>query len=262
MKTSACSIAAICLAALAWSHGQAESQPAGPPPPTLEVGVGFMRTPGWLGDNHEVNHGNVWANAEYTTRSWGRFQYNGGSLTTDPSANWDPWVKGIASVGLMVGYHNLTLMGEGRNSRIPGNVQGLDAGIQVVASIFGAPLFVQARKGFAQDQGTMMVVGSYLPVNPAKELTIAFIPTARRLDQKQSRLLFDSPASMGSQQPFVAGPGWQDLALEIVVDWAFEKQWHWVSSGCERWLRGDAARTPLTTETRGPGFATGVSYHF
>ncbi|MDR3673658.1 MAG: MipA/OmpV family protein [Holophaga sp.] len=240
----------------------AQAAPAELPPPQLEVGIGLTSTPGWLGDNRQVVHGTAWVNAEYTTQYYGRFQVNGGSLTTDPSVNWDPWVKGIASFGFMMGYHGNSAMGEGHSPQIPGTAQGLDVGVQAVVSIFGAPLFIQARKALPAEQGWITVVGSYLPIHPTKELTVAFLPTARWYDKQQSQLCFNGPAPQDGSAPYGAESGFQDVSLEVVVDWQFTQHFHWVSTASERWLTGSAAKTPWTRSIDQTGYFSGVSYHF
>lgn len=243
------------MAALAGCAGQAQTPADTPPAPSLEIGMGFMRAPGWQGGNQSVGHGNLWANAEWSTGVVGRFQINGGSLTLDPSLNWDPYVEGFTSVGLMVGYHDNGLLGEGRNPQVSGSAAGLDEGIQAVVSILGAPLLLQARRALPSDQGSFFVIGSYLPVHPTKDWTIALIPTTRFMDQKEARFLYDAPT-------YVAHGGAEELALELALDWGFGAHWHWVASGCERWLIGDAAKTPLTLDIHPKAFTTGFSYHF
>jgi outer membrane scaffolding protein for murein synthesis (MipA/OmpV family) len=248
---------ALAASAPAWADSATDEAP----PPQLEIGVGLTNTPGWLGDNRAVTHGTAWANAEYTTRDYGRLQLNGGSLTMDPSVNWDPWVKDISSFGFMIGYHNNPLMGEDRSSRLPGSVAGFDVGVQAVVSVAGVPLFAQVRKSVAADQGWIMVAGSYLPIHPVKTLTVAFLPTARWLNSTQSQVCFGAPALPGSA-PYSARAGFQDVSLEVVVDWQFYQQLHWVSSVSQRWLTGSAAQTPLTASTDQTGFTSGVSIHF
>jgi outer membrane scaffolding protein for murein synthesis (MipA/OmpV family) len=211
-----------------------------------------------------VVHATAWANAEYTSKAFGRCQLNGGSLTLDPTLNWDPWVKGIASFGFLVGYHNSPTLGEGRNPRISGTVSGLDGGVQAVVSVLGAPLFAQARKAFAADQGWILVLGSYLPIHPARTVTVAFLPTARWLDRKQGQVSFSAPPALafpGGSAAYAGTAGFQDVALEVVVDWQLDERFHWVSSVSQRWLTGAAARTPLVATTTQRGFCSGLSIH-
>jgi len=242
----------------------AQSPPDSVPGPQLEVGVGLSKSPGWLGDDHSVVHATGWVNAEYTSMAFGRLQLNGGSLTMDPSINWDPWVKGVASFGVMVGYHDNPSIGEGRNPGVPGSVAGLDGGVQAVLSMAGAPLFVQARKAFAAEQGSILVVGSYLPIHLTGNLTLAFLPTARWLDQKQSRLCFDAPAGTrpGGSAAYLADAGFQDVALEAVVDWQISKHVHSVTSASQRQLTGSASQTPLTDTRTQRAYCFGFSYHY
>lgn len=255
--------ALVCLGwAVAGTSLWAQTPTDAPPAPQLEIGVGATSTPGWLGDNHQVVHGTAWVNAEYTTQYYGRLQASTGSLTMDPSVNWDPWVKGIASFGFILGYHGDTSIGEGPSPQVSGSTGGLDGGIQIVVSILGAPLFGQIRKAFSGDQGWIGVVGSYLPVHPTKNLTVAFVPTARWLDKRQSQLCFDPPASQGGPAPYSAQSGFQDVALEGVVDWQFTERFHWVTCVSHRWLAGAARRTPLTLSGNQQGYSSGVSIHF
>ena len=255
--------ACLCLGVLvAGTSLRAQAAADAPPAPTLEIGLGATSTPGWLGDNHQVVHGTAWVNAEYTTQYYGRLQASTGSLTMDPSVNWDPWVKGVASFGYILGYHGNSSIGEGPSPRISGSTAGLDGGIQIVAPIFGAPLFAQIRKAFSGEQGWIGVLGSYLPVHPAQNVTLAFVPTARWLDKRQSQLCFSAPAPEGGQAPYSATSGFQDVALEVAVDWQFAGRFHWVSSASQRWLTGSARRTPLTLADTQRGYSSGVSIHF
>jgi len=241
---------------------RAEAAADAPPAPQLEIGLGATRTPSWLGSSHEVVHGTAWLNAEYTTRDYGRLQASTGSLTMDPSLNWDPWVKGVASFGFILGYHGNTSIGEGPSPRVSGSTHALDGGVQVVLSILGAPLFGQIRKAFSGDQGWIGVVGSYLPIHPTQDLTVAFVPTARWLDKHQSQRCFSVPEGQSDLAPYSARSGFQDVALEVAVDWRFARQFHWVSSASRRWLTGSAAKTPLTLADTQNGCSTGVSIHF
>lgn len=244
---------------------QAQTVPDPPPKPTFELGVGLTRTPGWMGDARSVVHATGWANAEYLSKALGRFQVNGGSLTMDPTLNWDPWVEGIASFGFLVGYHDNAALGEGRNPRVSGSVSGLDGGVQAVVPVLGAPLFAQARKAFGRDQGWLLVLGSYLPIHPVKTVTVAFLPTARWLDRKQGQLSFSAPAAQdfqGGSAAYVGTAGFQDVSLEVIVDWQLDQRWHWVSSVSQRWLMGSAAQTPLVAATTQRGLSSGLSIHF
>lgn len=264
VRSGLCRVALLagCLACgtLSWAQAPAEAIPG----PQLEVGIGVSKAPGWLGDAHPVVHATGWANAEFTSRRFGRFQLNGGALTLDPSLNWDPWVKGIASFGAMIGYHGNPSIGEARNPAVPGSVAGLDGGIQAVLSLAGAPLFVQARKAFANDQGSFLVVGSYLPVPLTKDLTLAFLPSARWLDRKQSRLCFDAPAGTGPgvSAAYRADAGFQDVALEVVLDWQISRHLHAVNAVSQRQLTGSAGLTPLTDTRTQRAYCSGLSYHF
>jgi hypothetical protein len=241
--------------------GADEAEAARIPPPSLELGLGFTRTPGWLGDRGYVNHGCAWANAEYTTRSLGRFQFNGGTLTMDAGGNWDPWVQGIASFGVMVGYHGSSALGEGRSPRLAGDGGGLDAGVQAVLPVAGVPLIVQARKALDADQGWFLVLGSYLPVDLGGGSTLAFLPSTRWLDRKQAGFSFDTPS--GAPGPaFRAGSGFQDVALEAILDWQFSAHWHGLAMASQRWLTGPAAATPLSLSHTQRALLTGFSYHF
>jgi outer membrane scaffolding protein for murein synthesis (MipA/OmpV family) len=256
-------IVPLCLGALlaAGPFAQAQAAPDAVPPPQLEIGLGATRTPGWLGDGQSVTHGTAWVNAEYTCRGCGRFQVNGGSLTVDPSLNWDPWVQGFASLGVMVGYHGNPSLGEDRNPRKAESAAGLDGGLQAVLSVAGAPLLLQVRKAFQADQGWILVAGSYLPVHLRQTLTLAFIPSTRWLDRRRSRLCFDADAAQGGTA-YTAQEGIQDAALEAVLDWQFSGHCHFVNSASYRRLIGSAAATPLTASRVQHAYCSGVSYHF
>jgi outer membrane scaffolding protein for murein synthesis (MipA/OmpV family) len=227
--------------------------------------MGIANIPRYLGANSNTNKLSYWADIEYPTERLGRFQLNAGSLTMDPSINWDPWVEGLNSVGLMIGYHGNSSLGESHSTAMDVDSSGLDMGIQWVASVNGIPLIMQARKSFDSTQGWLFVCGSYLPVKPTRWLTVFLLPSISFADQSQYQAGFGVSKNQSKQyglQEFSPHPGAQDASVEMGCDIALSAHWHMVASGAYVQLLGSAQNSPLTKVEKQIKYTFGTTYHF
>ncbi len=247
---------------------------AGSPAPRgqLELGIGASCEPDYSGGGASGPRALLWAGGEYRSDSWGAFALDSGSLTLDPQVRWTFSESSGRGFGLLLGYR------EGRSESDPGwlgdagsaRLRGLgsvesavDAGLQGYVKVFGVPFFAQVRAALNGDQGTLAVIGLYLPFQVSHRLDVIVLPSLTWGDATQMRAMYGvTPAQAASSgfATFQPGAGWRSTALELVGDWEISGPWRAIASvACQR-LLGSAARSPLTQDRNGFSGLVGLAY--
>ncbi|MFN9209351.1 MAG: MipA/OmpV family protein [Betaproteobacteria bacterium] len=248
---------ALTFALLAVGTAQAAEGDKPARPWNLELGVGASYEPNYSGANASSPRLLLWASGEYATRDWGTLALDSGSLTLDPQLRWTVGDDRTWGLGLLLGYR------AGRSDSDPGliadngsdRLQGMgsvsaavDGGVQGWAAVFGVPVFAQLRSALGGDQGTLGVLGIYLPLEPTREFTLTVLPSVAWANGKQMQALYGVTPVQSAASGFTAysaGAGWQNAALEIDGDWKIAGPWHLVGGVAYQRLLGNAADSPL-----------------
>jgi outer membrane protein len=266
--------AALGTALLALGVAQAAEVENSSRPWQLELGVGASYQPDYSGSKTSSPRALLWASGEYTTENWGKFALDSGSLTLDPQLRWNFIDGEEASFGLLLGYR------DGRSDSNPGwfadpgstRLKGMgsvnaavDAGVQGHVAVFGVPLFAQVRAALNGDQGTIGVLGAFLPLDLTRDFTLTVLPSVTWANAKQMQAFYGVTPAQSAASGFKAydvGSGWQNAALELVGDWKITGPWHLIGSAGYQRLLGDAADSPLTQDKNQWSGMLGLSYRF
>ena len=241
----------------------------------LAIGVAVAVAPFYSGATATGPRLRIWADGAYRTEHLGTFAIDSGSLTIAPEARWDFVDTPEAGIGLLVGYRT------GRNDQNPGfasagdgstrlrglpNVNGaVDAGIGGHVTAFGLPLFAQVRTSLQRSQGTLIILGGYLPVQIASNFEITILPTISWANAGQARAFYGVSAAAAVTTGFTSfdpGAGWQNTAVEIGGDWRISGAWHLIASVAYQRLLGNAARSPIVQTANQPSALAGITLHF
>ncbi|MGE5761126.1 MAG: MipA/OmpV family protein [Gemmatimonadota bacterium] len=241
----------------------------------FDVGVGVAVAPDYEGASATSARLRIWADGAYHTTGYGSFALDSGSLTIAPEARWDIVDRSDMGAGMLVGYRS------GRSDRSPGftsvsdgsaRLRGLpdvsdavDAGVAGHVTVLGVPWFAQLRAALGSSQGSIGILGVYLPLEPTPGLELTFLPTVTWANARQMRAFFGvSPeaAQASGFEPYDPGGGWQSAAIEIAADWHIAGGWHLVGSVAYERLLGDAAGSPIVQTPNQPSALAGVTLAF
>lgn len=256
------------------ASGARAADPEAPRVWEFDLGAGVTYGPNYLGASAASSRMRIWADGAYRTSTLGTFALDSGSLTIAPQARWDFVDTTDLGIGALVGYRT------GRNDRNPGfasatdgasRLSGLpnvadciDAGASAHVTV-GVPLFVQLRSATHGSQGTIVILGAYLPTRPDTGLELTILPTITWIDGRQMRAMFGVSASTTETSafpPYNPGGGWQDASIEVVGDWHVSGNWHLTVSFAYQRLLASAARSPLVQTANQPSALVGVLFAF
>ncbi|MFH0782791.1 MAG: MipA/OmpV family protein [Pseudomonadota bacterium] len=268
------SILAISLVVSTVSSAAAEAETS-KRPWDFEIGFGPSYKPDYSGSQDSSPHLLLWASGEYRTEHLGTFALDSGSLTIDPELRWNFLDGRDAAFGLLLGYR------EGRDDQEPGllgsgtgssRLQGMgtisavvDAGVQGHVSVFGVPLFAQVRRALNSEQGTLVILGAYLPLKLGSCFELVMLPTLTLADSDQMQAFYGVTPTQSAGSGFrayEARSGWQSAALEMIGDWTISGGWHAICSVTYLHLLADAASSPLVQEKGQVSGLLGMSYRF
>ena len=241
----------------------------------LEIGVGSSYKPDYSGSKDLSLRLPIWASGKYQTDSMGTFALDSGSQVLDPQLRWSFFDSRDAGFGLLLGYRN------GRDEKEPSLIGGgtgsphllgmgtidtaVDAGFQGHLSVFGVPLFAQVRSALNSDQGTLAILGAYLPLKVGSRFELSVLPTVAWADSSQMLAFYGVTPAQSTRSGFriyEIGAGWQDAALEIIGDFTISDGWHAIGSVAYLRLLADAAASPLVQEKGQLNCLLGLSYRF
>jgi outer membrane protein len=240
----------------------------------LELGLGASYEPDYSGSLAAGPRLLLWANGEYATERWGKFALDSGSLTIDPQLRWDFIDSKEYGLGLLIGYRNGRSdgnpgwVGDAGSARLKGmgNVSAaVDGGLSGFVQVFGIPLFAQLRAALNGDQGTIGVLGVYLPLELTSRFELTVLPSLTWANARQMQAFYGvTPAQSAASDFRVYDPrsGWQSAALELVGDWKIAGPWHLIGSVGYQRLLGNAADSPLTQDKNQWSGLLGLSYRF
>ena len=241
----------------------------------LELGGGASYVPDYSGSSTSSPRALLWASGEYQTESWGKFALDSGSLTISPELRWN-FVDGRdAALGLLLGYRSGrsdsktgSLGSDSGSSSLKGMGSvnfAIDAGVQGHVTVLGVPLFGQLRAALDGDQGTLAILGAYLPFELGDSFQLTVLPSATWANTKQMHAFYGVTPAQSTASGFAAyqvGSGWQTAALELAGDWKIAGPWHAVASIAYQRLLGSAAASPLTLDKNQVSGLLGLSYRF
>ena len=238
----------------------------------LDAGVGVAIARDYEGASAASPRLRIWADGAYRTAGYGSFAIDSGSLTIAPEARWDIVDRSGVGAGVLVGYRS------GRSDSDPGfasvsdgsvRLRGLpdvsdavDAGVAGHVTILGVPLFAQLRAALGSAQGSIGILGIYLPLEPTPDLELTILPTVTWANARQMRAFFGvSPgaAQASGFEPYDPGGGWQSAAIELAADWRIAGGWHLIGSVAYERLLGGAARSPIVQTANQPSALAGVT---
>lgn len=240
----------------------------------LELGVGASYEPNYSGADASSPRLLLWASGEYRTERWGAFALDSGSLTLDPQLRWTFGDDKNYGIGPLLGYRT------GRDDSDPGwfadsgsdRLEGMgsvsaavDGGVQGWVAVFGVPVFAQLRAALNGDQGTIGVLGVYLPLKLTPDFTLTVLPSVTWANGKQMQAFYGVTPAQSAASGFAAysaGAGWQNAALEINGDWKIAAPWHLVGGVAYQRLLGNAADSPLVQDKNQWSGLIGLSYKF
>ncbi|MCA3217672.1 MAG: MipA/OmpV family protein [Burkholderiales bacterium] len=265
---------AVAVALFACTAAQAAGGDKAGRPWELELGVGVSYEPNYSGADASSPRLLLWASGEYKTQNWGSFALDSGSLTLDPQLRWTFGDDKNYGIGLLLGYRagrsdsDPSLIADNGSDRLRGMGSvgaAVDGGVQGWVAVFGVPVFAQLRSALGGDQGTLGVLGVYLPLELTREFTLTVLPSVTWANDKQMQALYGVTAAQSAASGFAAysaGAGWQNAALEVDGDWKIAGPWHLVGGVAYQRLLGDAADSPLVQDkSQWSGFI-GLSYRF
>lgn len=265
---------AVAVALFACTAAQAAQGDIAGRPWELELGVGVSYEPNYSGADASSPRLLLWASGEYKTQNWGSFALDSGSLTLDPQLRWTFGDDKNYGIGLLLGYRagrsdsDPSLIADNGSDRLRGMGSvgaAIDGGVQGWVAVFGVPVFAQLRSALGGDQGTLGVLGVYLPLELTREFTLTVLPSVTWANDKQMQALYGVTAAQSAASGFTAysaGAGWQNAALEVDGDWKIAGPWHLVGGVAYRRLLGDAADSPLVQDKSQWSGLIGLSYRF
>jgi len=241
----------------------------------FELGVGSSYKPDYSGSKDSSLRLPIWASGKYKTEHWGTVALDSGSLALDPELRWN-FVDGHdASFGLLLGYRDgrdeedPSLIGGGTGStrlRGMGTIStAVDAGVQGHVLVFGVPLFAQVRSALNGEQGTLVILGSYVPIKIGNCFELTVLPTLTWADSTQMQAFYGVTPVQSARsgiQAYDANSGLQSAALEIIGDLTISGGWHAVGSVAFQRLLSDAASSPVVQEKGQVSGLLGMSYRF
>jgi outer membrane protein len=240
----------------------------------LELGAGLSYEPDYSGSSASSPRLLLWASGEYRSERWGKFALDAGSLTLDPQLRWDFFDSDDYGVGLLLGYRN------GRSESDPGLIAdagsarlkgmgtvsaAVDGGVAGYVKVFGIPLFAQVRSALNGDQGTLGILGVYLPLDLGDGVELTVLPSVTWANGKQMQTFYGVTPAQSAASGFAvydAGAGWQNAALELAATWKISGPWLLVGSVAYQRLLGDAADSPLTQDRNQVSGLLGLAYRF
>ena len=203
------------------------------------------------------------------------FAFDSGSLVLNPEVRWNFLDGRDAAFGLLLGYR------DGRDEEDPGllgggtgstRLQGMgtidtavDAGVQGHVLVFGVPLFAQVRSALNSEQGTLAILGAYVPLKLGSSFELTVMPTVTWADSTQMQAFYSVTPVQSARSGFrtyEAGSGWQSAALEIGGDLTISGGWHAIGSVAYQRLLADAAASPVVQEKGQASGLLGLSYRF
>ena len=241
----------------------------------LQLGTGVALMPDYSGASTSSPRLKVWADGAYRTENIGTFSIDSGSLTIDPELRWG-FVDGRdLGYGLLLGYRSgrgdssprfaSSNSGNARLNGLPTISGAIDVGVVGHISAFGVPVFAQVRTAVNGSQGTLAIVGLYLPLTLNTSVDLTVLPTVTWANGREMRTFYG--VTMGESAitgfaPYSPSPGWENAALEVASDWKIGRGWHLLASVAFQRLLGNAAESPLTqTKNQTSAFA-GVGWDF
>jgi outer membrane protein len=266
--------AVLVVALLAFGSAQAAEADKANRPWQLEMGVGASYEPDYSGSQASSPRLLLWASGKYQTERWGKFAFDSGSLTLDPQLRWDFISTKDHGLGLLFGYRtgrsdsNPGLIADNGSSRLEGTGTvgaAEDGGLTGYVAVFGVPLFAQVRAAIGGDQGTVGVLGIYLPLELTRDFALTVLPSVTWADDKQMQAFYGVTPTQSAASGFAtysADAGWQNAALELGGDWNLVGPWHLVSGVAYQRLLGNAADSPLTQDKNQWSGLVGLSYKF
>ncbi len=240
----------------------------------LELGLGASDQPDYSGSQKSSPRLLLWANGEYATEDWGKFALDSAALTLDPQLRWEFIDSKEYGLGLLLGYR------KGRSDRNPGwvgdtgsaRLQGMgnvsaavDGGLSGFVQFLGIPLFAQLRAALNGDQGTIGVLGAYLPLELTSRFELTVLPSLTWANGKQMQAFYGVTPAQSAASGFKVydpGSGWQNAALELLGDWKVGGPWHLIGAVGYQRLLGKAADSPLTQDKNQWSGLLGLSYRF
>jgi outer membrane scaffolding protein for murein synthesis (MipA/OmpV family) len=141
----------------------------------------------------------------------------------------------------------------------------VDGGVQGWVAVLGVPVFAQLRAALSGDQGTIGVLGIYMPLELARDFTLTVLPSVTWANGKEMQTFYGvTPAqSAASRFPaYCAGAGWQNAALEIDGGWKIAGPWHLLGGVGYQRLLGNAADSPLVQHKNQWSGLMSLSYRF
>ena len=265
---------ALTVALLTLGSAQAAEGGEGIRPWQLELGVGAAYKPDYSGSQTSSPRLLLWGSGGYRTKHWGRFVLDSGSLTLDPQLRWNFIDAKEYGLGLLLGYRI------GRSDSNPGwiasagseRLKGLgsvsaamDGGFSGYVVAFGVPLFAQVRVALTGDQGTIGVLGIYLPLEPNRDFTLTVVPSVAWANGKQMQAFYGVTPAQSAASGFAtysAGAGWQNASLELEGNFKLFGSWHLVGGVAFQRLLGSAADSPLSQDKNQWSGLIGLSYKF
>ena len=241
----------------------------------FDVGVGVAIAPDYEGASATSPRLRIWADGAYRTAGYGSFALDSGSLTIAPEARWDIVDKSDVGAGVLVGYRSgrsdsdpgFTSVSDGsaRLRGLPDVSDAVDAGVAGHVTVLGVPVFAQLRAALGSSQGSIGILGVYLPLQPTPGLELTILPTVTWANARQMHAFFGvSPAAAEASgfEAYDPGGGWQNAAIEIAADWHIAGGWHVVASVAYERLLGGAARSPIVQTANQPSALAGVTLAF
>ena len=241
----------------------------------LEIGLGSSYKPDYSGSKDSSLRLPIWASGKYQTEHLGTFAFDSGSLVLNPELRWNFLDGRDAAFGLLLGYR------DGRDEKDPGLIGGgtgstrlqgmgtintaVDAGVQGHVSVFGVPLFAQVRSALNSEQGTLAILGAYVPLKLGSSFELTVMPTVTWADSTQMQAFYSVTPAQSARSGFRAydaGSGWQSAALEIGGDLTISGGWHAIGSIAYQRLLADAAASPVVQEKGQASGLLGLSYRF
>ena len=242
---------------------------------SLELGLGVAYAPDYSGARSSSARLRIWADGTYRTNDFGTFALDSGSLTVAPEIRWDFVDSPDAGIGPLVGYRagrndrNPSLVsandGSDRLSGLPDVSDAIDAGVAGHATVLGVPVFAQVRSAVGGPQGVLVIVGLYLPFEPAPDFELTILPTLTWANARQMRALYGvTPASAVASgfAPYDASASWENAAIEIGGDCRISGSWHVVASAAYQHLLGSAAHSSIVQTASQSSALIGIAFHF
>ncbi len=266
--------AAMTLALLALGAAQAKDGDSGGRPWQLELGLGVSHEPNYSGANESSPRLLLWANGECRTERWGVYALDSGSLTLAPQLRWTVGDDKNYGVGLLFGHRtgrsesNPGLIADGGSDRLKGMGSvsaAVDGGVQGWVAVLGVPVFAQLRTALSSDQGTIGVLGIYMPLELARDFTLTVLPSVTWANDKEMQTFYGvTPAQSAASRfsAYSAGAGWKNAALEINGDWKIAGSWHLLGGVAYQRLLGNAADSPLVQHKNQWSGLISLSYRF